>query len=178
VYYSIYHNNNNNHTQTLQVTYQQYNYNNKSMLLSRVRHHLSRSVRRLDQSSQRLASTLVLSEPLHNGSTPGQTQSTVTAAQAFGQDVELLVVGPTPPTEIPDGCSKVHFVLAKDKLAETVALACHKVALQQDANVLLGTSTKFGSTVIPRAAALMDVSPITDILEIQDESESTHTQKK
>lgn len=138
---------------------------------------LSRTLSRLAtrQSSHTIsrcwASTLVLSEPLDGTVTPGQTQSTVTAAQAFGQDVELLVVGKEAPTEIPEGVSKVHHVPLEDKLAESVALACHEIANANDCNVVLGTSTKFGSTVIPRAAALLDVSPITDILKIEDESE-------
>jgi len=122
-------------------------------------------------SSQRWASTLVLSEPLEEGGvTPGQTQSIITAAQSFGQPVELLVVGADPPTQIPNGVSKVHHVPLKDRLAESVALAVEQVASESDASVILGASTKFGSTVIPRAAALLDVSPITDILEIQDEN--------
>jgi hypothetical protein len=46
------------------------------------------------------ASTLVLSEPLNGSVTPAQTQSAVTAAQSFRQDIELLVVGKYAPTEI------------------------------------------------------------------------------
>lgn len=138
-------------------------------MLSRVR-TISRLATAIRQTS-RWASTLVVSEPLNDGTvTPGQTQSTVTAAQAFGQDVELLVVGSEAPTEIPEGVAKVHFVPLPDKLAESVALSIEQVANANDCNIVLGTSTKFGSTVIPRAAALLDVSPITDILEIQDEN--------
>ncbi|CAJ1951670.1 unnamed protein product [Cylindrotheca closterium] len=121
------------------------------------------------------ASTLVLSEPLNESITPAQTQSTVTAARSFGQDIELLVVGNDAPTEIPEGVTKVYHVALGDRLAESVALAIESVATANDCSVVLGASTKFGSTVIPRAAALLDVSPITDILEIQDESESPTT---
>ena len=122
-------------------------------------------------SLRRLASTLVISEPLdESGIAPGQTRSAVTAATQFGQGVDLLVVGMVPPTQIPVGVTNVYHVPLNDKLAETTASAIQHVAETKDCNTVLGTSTKFGSTVIPRAAALLNVSPITDILEIQDES--------
>ena len=57
-----------------------------------------------------------------------------------------------------------------DKLSETVASAAAEAA-GDDCNIVMGTASKFGSTVVPRAAALLDVSPVTDILEIEDESE-------
>mmetsp|Transcript_10798 Transcript_10798/g.26117 ORF Transcript_10798/g.26117 Transcript_10798/m.26117 type:complete len:330 (-) Transcript_10798:207-1196(-) len=140
-------------------------------MLSRISHLATKTSLRYSAAySTRWASTLVLSEPLDGSVTPAQTQSTVTAAQSFGQDIELLVVGKEAPTEIPEGVSKVHHVPLDDKLAESVALAIESVATANDCSVVLGTSTKFGSTVIPRAAALLDVSPITDILEIQDEN--------
>ena len=127
-------------------------------------------------SSVRLASTLVVSEPLDESGMPsGQTRSTVTAATQLGQSVDLLVVGPTPPSQIPVGVTNVYHVPFDDKLAESTANAIQHVAETKDCNIVLGTSTKFGSTVIPRAAALLDVSPITDILEIHDESKCNYT---
>ncbi|KAL3935201.1 MAG: hypothetical protein SGBAC_009232 [Bacillariaceae sp.] len=133
--------------------------------------HINTTTTISSSNSSRWASTLVLSEPLlQGGVTPAQTQSTVTAAQSFGQDIELLVVGTEAPTEIPEGITKIHHVPLDDQLAESVASAIETVATTNDCSVVLGTSTKFGSTVIPRAAALLDVSPITDILEIQDEN--------
>lgn len=122
-------------------------------------------------SSLRHASTLVVSEPLDDtASTPGQTRSTVTAATKFGQPVHLLVVGDEAPKQVPAGVNKVYHVPIGDRLAESTANAIQAVAEANDINIVLGTSTKYGSTVIPRAAALLDVSPITDILEIEDES--------
>lgn len=124
-------------------------------------------------STNRMASTLVISEPLEeDGSTPAGTQSTVTAATQLnnGNDIHLLVVGGASPSKIPEGVSKVLHVPIDDKLSETVANAVLEAA-DDDCNVVLGTASKFGSTVVPRAAALLDVSPVTDILEIEDESE-------
>jgi electron transfer flavoprotein alpha subunit len=123
-------------------------------------------------SPSRWASTLVVAEPLDsNGATPGQTQSAVTAAAHFGQSVDLLVVGEIPPTQIPAGVATVYHVPIADRLAESAAAAIQAVATEKDCSIVLGTSTKYGSTVIPRVAGLLDVSPITDILEIKDESE-------
>jgi electron transfer flavoprotein alpha subunit len=122
-------------------------------------------------SSARWASTLVVSEPLiEGGVTPPGTQSTVTAAHQLGQSVDLIVVGDQAPTQIPSGISHIYHVAIGDKLAESVAHAIEIVAQTKDCNIIVGTSSKFGSTVIPRAAALLDASPITDILEIQDAS--------
>lgn len=131
-----------------------------------------------------MASTLVISEPLDiDGITPAGTQSTVTAAvklnssgNSSGNDtINLLVVGSIVPTKIPMGISKVFHVPIDDKLSETVAKSVIEIIDgggdddNNDCTVVIGTASKFGSTVIPRTAALLDVSPITDILEIQDE---------
>ena len=128
-------------------------------------------------ATQRLASTLVISEPLDaDGSTPAGTQSTVTAAAKLnnGNDIRLLVVGGTSPSKVPEGVSKVVHVPIDDKLSETVANAV--LAAVDDCDVVVGTASKFGSTIVPRAAALLDVSPVTDILEIEDESECSNVQ--
>lgn len=117
------------------------------------------------------ASTLVVSEPLDaDGSTPAGTRSTVTAAAKLnnGNDIHLLVVGGASPARVPEGVSKVFYVPIDDKLSETVAGAVLE-AVDDDCGVVVGTASKFGSTVVPRAAALLDVSPVTDILEIEDE---------
>ena len=120
-------------------------------------------------SSSRWASTLVISDPLNEaGETPPGTQSAVTAAGKFGQAVALLVVGESPPNKIPEGVTSVYYVGIGDKLSETVASSIQAVAMSKDCNIVVGTASKFGSTVIPRAAALLESSPITDILEIQD----------
>uniref|UniRef100_A0A7S4EF39 Electron transfer flavoprotein alpha/beta-subunit N-terminal domain-containing protein n=1 Tax=Pseudo-nitzschia australis TaxID=44445 RepID=A0A7S4EF39_9STRA len=119
----------------------------------------------------KMASTLVISEPLDtDGSTPAGTQSTVSAATQLnnGNEIHLLVVGGTSPSKVPSGVSKVFYVPIDDKLSETVANAVLEV-VNDDCNVVVGTQSKFGSTVVPRAAALLDVSPVTDILEIEDE---------
>ncbi len=134
---------------------------------------MTRGMLRASFATQRMASTLVISEPLDDdGSTPAGTRSTVTAAAKLnnGNDIHLLVVGASAPTKIPEGISKILHVPIDDKLSETVAGAVAQTA-GDDCTVVMGTASKFGSTVVPRAAALLDVSPVTDILEIEDESE-------
>jgi hypothetical protein len=80
-------------------------------------------------------------------------------------------VGTIPPSKVPAGVTKVYHVANGDKLSESVALAIQAaVQASGDTSVVMGASSKFGSTVIPRAAALLNASPITDILEIEDES--------
>lgn len=159
------------------------------MMLSRSKVSATSSLKRLLTSTQqqqqqiqgvithRWASTLVLSEPLVDGVTPAGTQSTITAAAKLNSfsngTIGLLVVGDVPPSRIPSGVDEVYFVPTSSGhvLSETVANAIEHVASSKDCKVVMGTSSKFGSTVIPRAAALLDVSPVTDILEIQNEGE-------
>eukprot|EP00934_Nitzschia_sp_Nitz4_P008725 Nitzschia sp. Nitz4//scaffold60_size111251//73164//74234//NITZ4_004155-RA/size111251-snap-gene-0.182-mRNA-1//1//CDS//3329555588//8715//frame0 len=119
--------------------------------------------------SSRFASTLVVSEPLVDGVTPAATQASVTAAAKLGQPVELLVVGDAAPTQVPAGVTKVYHVAIGDKLPETIANAV-EAAVSADTTCVLGTSSKFGNTVVPRIAAQLKASPITDILEIEDEN--------
>eukprot|EP00536_Pseudo-nitzschia_multiseries_P009090 jgi/Psemu1/257829/estExt_Genewise1Plus.C_2470004 len=132
----------------------------------------SSSLQSVHHQLRRLASTLVISEPLEtDGSTPAGTRSTVTAAQQINDnEIRLLVVGKTAPSSVPAGISRVLHVPIDDKLSETVASAVEAVVkTDDDCTVVVGTQSKFGSTVVPRAAALLDVSPVTDVLEIEDE---------
>jgi hypothetical protein len=114
------------------------------------------------------ASTLVLSDPLTaDGAIPPATQSAVTAASQLGGDsIELLVVGESAPSKIPAGVSKVYHATAAKPVAETVASTLQAAASNNSYDYVMGTSSKFGATVVPRAAALLGASPITDIIEI------------
>jgi electron transfer flavoprotein alpha subunit len=117
----------------------------------------------------RWASTLVLSDPLNESSrvTPG-TQSAVTAASLLQQQqpIHLLVVGSQLPTQVPLGVTKIIHASSYDiHLSESVALAVQQ-ATDSDTSHVVTTASKFGSTVAPRAAALLNVSPITDIIQI------------
>jgi electron transfer flavoprotein alpha subunit len=123
-------------------------------------------------TSNRWASTLVLSEPLTADAwIPPSTQSAVQAAMALApdNDILLLVVGDLPPVKAPTGVSKiVHAKTANSHATpETIAEAIQQAAkAADDLTHIVGASTKYGSTVIPRAAALLGSSPVTDIVEI------------
>ena len=135
--------------------------------------HLSRRSVVSQQPSYRLASTLILSDPLTpTGETPAATQSAVTAAAQLGTDsIDLLVVGgDQPPTKIPAGVKTVfHAPTSQPPVAETVASTLQSTVESKgkdEYTFVVGTSSKFGATVMPRAAALLGTSPVTDIIQV------------
>jgi electron transfer flavoprotein alpha subunit len=108
-----------------------------------------------------------------NKSLAPATAKALTAARAFGGDVDILVVG--------DGCKAVAEAAAKlegvrkvllveaphltQRLAEETAAAV--LPLMQNYSVLLAPSTTMGKNVLPRVAALLDVAQISDIIEVK-----------
>ncbi|HEY5701202.1 MAG TPA: FAD-binding protein [Gammaproteobacteria bacterium] len=119
-------------------------------------------------------SVLILAE--HDNVTLGSaTLNTVTAAAQLSDDVHVLVAG--------CGCGDVAGAAAnvagvkKVRVADDARyehplaepLAALLVSLAGDYTHVLASATKFGKNVLPRAAALLDVSPITDITEVVSE---------
>ena len=130
-------------------------------------------------SKMRTMSTLVLSEPIGSApagaattsTIPAATCSAVAAAQSLheGSDpITLLVVGSHVPSHIPSGVSKVlHYESSCELTSEVVAMAvADAVADDPDVKHVLGASTKFGASIVPRVAAMLQVSPITDVVQI------------
>jgi electron transfer flavoprotein alpha subunit len=111
---------------------------------------------------------MVVSDPLVNDhETPAGTLAAVSAAQKLHDGpISLLVVSQEAPTKIPAGVSHVLHVACNDKLAETVASAIWKSQQTKNFTHIVMSSSKFGSTVVPRAGALLNVAPVTDVLEI------------
>lgn len=127
-------------------------------------------------AAARLNSTLVVSDPLIDAATPPGTQAAVSAAQKLHDGpISLLVVSEKPPTKIPAGVSKVLHVACADKLSETVASAMQKAQESNSFTHILAPQSKFGSTVVPRAAALLNVAPVTDVLEIIETGRTTYS---
>ncbi len=108
-----------------------------------------------------------------NKSLAPATAKALTAARAFGGDVDILVAG--------DGCRSVAEDAAKldgvrkvliaeaphlaQRLAEETAAAV--LPLMQNYSVLLAPATTMGKNVLPRVAALLDVAQISDIVEVK-----------
>lgn len=117
---------------------------------------------------------LVLAEH-NNAALAAATLNTITAAGKLSDDVHVLVAGSgcKPVTETLSKVQGVTKVRVSDDpryehpLAEP--LAALLVALAGDYSHLLAPATKFGKNVLPRAAALLDVSPISEIIEVESE---------
>ncbi len=114
---------------------------------------------------------LVLAEH-NNAALAPATLNTITAAVNLSDDVHVLVAG--------SGCKPVADALSKVKGVSKVRvsddsryehplaepLAALLVNLARDYSHVLAPATKFGKNVLPRAAALLDVSPISEIIEV------------
>lgn len=119
-------------------------------------------------------SILVIAEH-DNDSIKAATLNTVTAAQAIGGDVHILVAGSscqaaaTAAAEIA-GVAKVICADAEayvHQLPENVAPLL--VELAKDYSHMLSAATTTGKNLMPRAAALLDVAQISDIVEVKSE---------
>ena len=108
----------------------------------------------------------------HNGAIAPATLSTVTAASKLGEPIEALVAGhevkniPETLTEI-KSISKV-LVADSGEYAHSLAenLAPLIVQLAENYSHILAPATTFGKNIMPRAAALLDVMQISDIVEV------------
>lgn len=119
-------------------------------------------------------SILVIAEH-DNESINTATLNTVTAAQSIGGDVHVLVAGRgcqgavSAAAEI-SGVTKVISADAEDyahQLPENVAPLV--VELAKDYSHILSAATTTGKNLMPRAAALLDVAQISDIIEVKSE---------
>ncbi len=119
-------------------------------------------------------SVLVLAEH-NNAALASATLNTITAAARLSDDVHVLVAGSNckPVAETLSKVQGVSKVRVSDDpryqhpLAEP--LAALLVNLAGDYSHILAPATKFGKNVLPRAAALLDVSPITEIIEVESD---------
>ena len=116
-------------------------------------------------------SILVIAEH-DNSSLKGATLNTITAAQAIGGDIDVLVAG--------EGCQAaadaaaqiggVSKVLLADNAAYSHALAENVAPLIAELggsySHILAPATTTGKNILPRVAALLDVQAISDISEV------------
>lgn len=118
-------------------------------------------------------SVLVVAE--HNGKKLiSASLSTVSAAKELGGDVHILVAGPDSDDAAGhaaslDGVSKVFHAGHEaygHGLAENIAPLIAELAA--DYSHILAPASFFGKNVMPRAAALLGIQQISDIIEIKD----------
>ncbi|XP_034835155.1 electron transfer flavoprotein subunit alpha, mitochondrial [Maniola hyperantus] len=129
----------------------------------------------LSSQLRRLQSTLVIAEHNNAALTP-VTQNTLSAAKKIGGEVSVLVAG-TKCGAAAEAISKAGGV-SKVLVAESdafkgftaEALTPLVLATQKQFNFthILAPATAFGKALLPRVAAKLDVSPITDIIGVKD----------
>ena len=117
-------------------------------------------------------SILVIAEH-DNAELKGATLNTIAAAKAIGGDIHVLVAGA--------GCGAVGEAAAKAEGVAKVLVADnaayeHQLAenvaklvadLGKDYSHILAPATTTGKNMLPRAAALLDVQPISDIIAVE-----------
>ena len=133
--------------------------------------------------ARREASVLVVSDPLApDGSLPVATLSTVTAALQWINKVGdtdnqciLLTTGGQAPSVLPQGVTHAVHATADDenvtRLVEPTANTIQAAAADKAPDMIMGSATKWGSSVMPRAAALLQTSPLSDVVAIESKSE-------
>jgi electron transfer flavoprotein alpha subunit len=115
---------------------------------------------------------LVIAEHDH-ASLKAATRNTLAAALKLGGDVHLLIAGSNISGATGQGAALagVTKVLAADapQYADQSAenLAALVVSLAGGYTHILAPASSFGKNVLPRAAALLDVAPISDIISVQ-----------
>ncbi|MEA2118426.1 electron transfer flavoprotein subunit alpha/FixB family protein [Halovibrio sp. HP20-50] len=116
-------------------------------------------------------SILVLAD-LHEGQLAGATAHVVAAAKEMGGDIDVLVAGEGVQAAADaaaklDGVSKVRVAdnaVYAHQLAEPMGALL--VALADDYTHVLASAATNGKNVLPRLAALKDVSQISDIIDV------------
>jgi electron transfer flavoprotein alpha subunit len=120
-------------------------------------------------------STLIVAE--HNGENLLQsTRHAVTAAKKIGGEISCIVAGPKcagPAAEVAgiQGISKV--IVAENAayegfLPENLSPLLLSAQNQFNFSHIIGGSSAFTKSLLPRVAAKLDVSPVSDVIEIKD----------
>eukprot|EP00592_Proboscia_alata_P007383 CAMPEP_0194357114 /NCGR_PEP_ID=MMETSP0174-20130528/4644_1 /TAXON_ID=216777 /ORGANISM="Proboscia alata, Strain PI-D3" /LENGTH=338 /DNA_ID=CAMNT_0039127001 /DNA_START=10 /DNA_END=1026 /DNA_ORIENTATION=- len=125
----------------------------------------------------RSASSLVVSEPIpSDGSIPPATLSAITAAAKFNGPISLLTVTDDSEKKLLNIPKEVaNIIIARSPpsqslLAEIISDAVVRAAGDSDFSHIVACASKYGGNFLPRAAAILDVSPVTDVIEIVDEN--------
>ncbi|KAJ2948110.1 hypothetical protein O0L34_g9908 [Tuta absoluta] len=137
----------------------------------------SPATRHLFYSTQlrRLQSTLVVAEH-NNEALSAVTANALSAAQKIGGEISVLVAGTKcgPAAEALSKAKGISKVLVAEsdafKGATAESLTPLILATQKQFNFthIVAPATAFGKALLPRVAAKLDVSPITDIIGVKD----------
>lgn len=124
------------------------------------------------QSVTRL-NTLALLEAA-GGKVSASSLSTITAAKQLGKPITALLAGPEGQTAS-EHAAKIEGVDAvlvapsekfAHQLAEELAPLVHQIVKQKNFTRVLAPASAVGKAVLPRLAALLDVQPVSDIIQI------------
>jgi len=132
---------------------------------------ITRRAHRTLTSSIRSASTLIIVEPTNDTFLAPATLSAITAARQLDNSgpITLLSTTSIDPANVPSAVSSIIITNQSDSLAETISASVKKAHEANSYSHIIAPATKFGSNVLPRAAALLNASPITDIIDILSE---------
>jgi electron transfer flavoprotein alpha subunit len=120
-------------------------------------------------------SSLVLAEHF-NGKLNANLAQTITAASQMDSDVDVLVHGEDPAAQIEavqnyPGIRSI-FVAKDSKLenpyGDSIARIAKNMVEEHGYTSVVSAASGFGKDVIPRLGGLLDVQPITDVIEIVD----------
>lgn len=110
-----------------------------------------------------------------NASLKLDTAKVVSCAQQIGRDVDLLVAGENcaPVVEAAKQLSGVRSVLVADNAAYAHGIAENLgalvVSIANDYQHILASASSLGKDVLPRVAALLDVSQLSEVVEVVSE---------
>merc|ERR1712038_920685 len=124
----------------------------------------------------RSQSTLILAEQTGDGLLSRNTRHSITAAKQLGGEISCLIAGTQTQKAVEEvaaiaGISKVIVAESpafEGSLAENVAPTVLAAQDQFKFTHILSGSSAFSRSVLPRVAAKLDVSPISDIIGIKD----------
>lgn len=133
------------------------------------------------------ASTLIVAEPSASTSSTGSgdgdgnlsslmpaTLSVITAAQKLHSGpITLLCDRAVDTSALPSAVTSVLHMGSTDKssadsllLAESISAHIQQAQSLYEFSHIVAPATKFGSNILPRSAAMLGVSPITDVIEV------------
>nr|GEU88629.1 electron transfer flavoprotein subunit alpha, mitochondrial [Tanacetum cinerariifolium] len=132
-------------------------------------------------SSSRFIGTLVIAEHESGSLTSASLSSVAVASKFLSKDNSLSLLLAGSGSSLQDAAANaatchpsVSQVLVADSdrfkhhLAEPWAKLVHLVQQKGEYSHIVTASSTFGKNILPRAAALLDVSPVADVIEISD----------